>query len=215
MARLDDGPVLAALAAELHADRDVTTTARTVVTHLTTRLSGVVGAALSTSSGGRRAVLAASDDTAAALAESWPDWDDAVARLGVAAVLAVPLAPGARDEDVLTLLADAPGVLEPTEVRQAVEAYAVHAGLALEAARHVSGLEVALRSRHTIGMAQGMLMERFDLDPERSFALLRRLSSTHERKLRDVAAHLVATGELPGGAADGVAGEAPPVPDGV
>lgn len=47
-------------------------------------------------------------------------------------------------------------------------------------------------------MAQGVIMARFGLDPERSFEFLRRLSSTRNVKLRDVAAEVVAAVEKDG-----------------
>jgi AmiR/NasT family two-component response regulator len=43
----------------------------------------------------------------------------------------------------------------------------------------------------------GILMERFDLDPDQAFDVLRRYSQTHNRKLRDVAQDLIDTRHLP------------------
>lgn len=60
-------------------------------------------------------------------------------------------------------------------------------------------LRTAIGTRHVIGMAQGILIERFGLTQDSSFELLRRLSSTHETKVHDVARELVRSGRLPGG----------------
>jgi AmiR/NasT family two-component response regulator len=46
-------------------------------------------------------------------------------------------------------------------------------------------------------MAQGILMERFELDEGQSFALLRRYSNALNLKLADVADRLLRTRELP------------------
>jgi GAF domain-containing protein len=59
-------------------------------------------------------------------------------------------------------------------------------------------LQVALQSRATIDQAKGVLMERYRLTADQSFHLLARASMAAQRKLRDVADHLVRTGELLG-----------------
>jgi hypothetical protein len=58
-------------------------------------------------------------------------------------------------------------------------------------------LATALETRTVIGQATGMLMERFGLDADASFNVLRRLSSHRNEKLRDVARQLVTTRALP------------------
>jgi AmiR/NasT family two-component response regulator len=49
-----------------------------------------------------------------------------------------------------------------------------------------------------VAQACGLVMERYDIDAVRAFALLGRLSSTSNVKLRDLAARLVLTRQLPG-----------------
>ena len=56
----------------------------------------------------------------------------------------------------------------------------------------------ALESRLVIGQALGILMERLDLDASSAFRFLVRVSSTSNRKLRDLAEELVETRVLPG-----------------
>ena len=58
-------------------------------------------------------------------------------------------------------------------------------------------LRAALVHRTDIGMAMGLLMERFSVDQDAAFAMLRRISQHENRKLHDIAAELVATRELP------------------
>lgn len=51
--------------------------------------------------------------------------------------------------------------------------------------------------RAVIEQAKGLLMERYDIDPDAAFAVLARLSQHTNRKLKDVAAELVVTRRLP------------------
>lgn len=74
---------------------------------------------------------------------------------------------------------------------------ATHAGLALSAAREATSLRTAVHSRHVIGMAQGILMERYALDAGQAFGLLRRYSNTLNTRLHDIAEEVVASRELP------------------
>jgi AmiR/NasT family two-component response regulator len=57
-------------------------------------------------------------------------------------------------------------------------------------------LEAAMQYRAVIDQAKGMLMERYKLTAEEAFKLLAQASMAANRKLRDIADHLVATGEL-------------------
>ena len=82
---------------------------------------------------------------------------------------------------------------------EVAEVYATHAANALRQARLVSGLRTALASRHEIGLAQGILVGRYEVDPEQAFEVLRRISNDANLKLRDVAARVVEARGLPGG----------------
>ncbi len=73
-----------------------------------------------------------------------------------------------------------------------------HASVALATARREAGLRQAIDARHLIGQAQGILMERFDLTADQSFAVLRRYSQENNVKLRSVAAEIIETRQLPG-----------------
>ena len=68
-------------------------------------------------------------------------------------------------------------------------------------------LAQAVEARTLIGQAQGLLMERFAIDADQAFAVLRRYSQNNNVKLRIVADVLVTTRRLPTrspvGAADG------------
>ncbi|QIG43391.1 ANTAR domain-containing protein [Nocardioides anomalus] len=58
-------------------------------------------------------------------------------------------------------------------------------------------LRAALASRTTIGIALGILMERRSLSQDAAFAHLNQLSQATNRKIRDLAADLVAGIDLP------------------
>ena len=64
--------------------------------------------------------------------------------------------------------------------------------LAAAARREVEGLRAALESRHTIGLAQGILMARHTLTVSQAFDYLRRRSQSDNVKLREIAVDLVA-----------------------
>jgi putative methionine-R-sulfoxide reductase with GAF domain len=63
-------------------------------------------------------------------------------------------------------------------------------------ARRAENLVSALETRELVGQAQGILMERERITAEAAFAILRRASQRLNVKLREVAEHLVATGEV-------------------
>jgi GAF domain-containing protein len=66
-----------------------------------------------------------------------------------------------------------------------------HAGMAIAYAYEVGSLSEALETRATIGKAMGIVMERYQLNDERAFAFLTRLSQHRNVKLRLVAEELV------------------------
>ena len=74
-----------------------------------------------------------------------------------------------------------------------------HASVALASARHEESLAQAIDARKLVGQAMGILMERFDMDADRAFAVLKRYSQDTNTKLRDVATVLITqtTGQPP------------------
>ena len=71
-------------------------------------------------------------------------------------------------------------------------------GAPVDLTAKVEQLERGLSSRTVIGQAQGILIERHQVTPDKAFRILVQASNTTNRKLRDVAADLVLTGELAG-----------------
>ncbi|GAA0612206.1 GAF and ANTAR domain-containing protein [Kribbella sandramycini] len=129
----------------------------------------------------------------------WPDWATKVAQLGVRSSLDVPLATG----DAARLTVGVLGLYSPqpdafTEDDEAVaHILARHASVALAAARHEETMAQAVDARKLVGQAMGILMERFDVDGDRAFAILKRYSQDTNTKLRDVAQQLIDTRKLP------------------
>ena len=131
----------------------------------------------------------------------WPGWSKAVAERGLRSVLCFRLAAEDGPIGALTLYADEPGRFAAAVVPLGL-VYATHAGHAVASAHLVTGLHTALESRHTIGLAQGILMREYDIDVESAFALLTRYSSRLNVKLRTLAEQVVEDRRLPDDASD-------------
>jgi GAF domain-containing protein len=131
--------------------------------------------------------------------DRWPAWAEKVAALGVRSVLDVPLATGAeprRTVGVLGLYSPVPDAFSEDDEAIA-HILARHASVALASARHEETMAQAVDARKLVGQAMGILMERFDVDGDRAFAILKRYSQDNNTKLRDVAQHLIDTRKLP------------------
>jgi GAF domain-containing protein len=130
--------------------------------------------------------------------DRWPEWAAKVAALGVRSVLDVPLvrAGGHATVGVLGLYSPVPDAFDESDEAVA-HILARHASVAVATARHEENLAAAVDARKLVGQAMGILMERFDLDADPAFAVLRRYSQDTNRKLRDVAQELIDTRKLP------------------
>lgn len=62
------------------------------------------------------------------------------------------------------------------------------------AEEHIAQLEVAVEHRTVIGQAVGILIERYHLDAETALSALKRVSSTTNRKVYDIALELSQSG---------------------
>ena len=226
MSSHDSLAVFAALAAELQQEPDEAVTSRAIVTRMRDLVpeADQVSLTIRTSRGHR--TLASSDPLAReadalqyALGEGpcleiadtggwlrsgdvgadtrYPAWGPRASELGVGSLLAVAVTD--RDEPLgaLNLYSTRTGAFDDRDVVDLALVYAVHATTALSSARRASTLQTAISSRHVIGMAQGIAMERYGIDQHQSFELLRRLSSTTNVKLRDVATQIVETRTIP------------------
>jgi transcriptional regulator with GAF, ATPase, and Fis domain len=126
----------------------------------------------------------------------WPRWAAGTRDLQLRSVLAVRLWTSQSTMGALNLYACAPCWFDADALAVA-EVLGRHASIALAAAREEESLWQAIDARKLIGQAQGILMERFDLDDERAFEVLRRYSQNTNTKLNEVARTLVHTRTLP------------------
>lgn len=120
----------------------------------------------------------------------WPIWGPKVADLGIHSAMSVVLETRERRYGSLNLYADKVEAFDADDLATAM-IFARHASIALANAQQEQGLLVAIDARKVIGQAQGILMERFDIDPDRAFEVLRRYSQNHNQKLHAVAAWVV------------------------
>ena len=96
-------------------------------------------------------------------------WGPAVAELGLHSVLSIHLFTDHRVLGALNLYYESIVDFSDDEVEVA-KVVAAHASVALAKLRSERDLWRAIDSRHLIGQAQGILMERFKLSPEKSFS---------------------------------------------
>lgn len=130
------------------------------------------------------------------LESRWPHWAALVAGAGIRSMLGVRLYTSDELLGTLNLYSRQPQKFDLDD--QAVaHVLARHAAVAIAAARNEDRLWQAVDARKIIGQAQGILMERYDLDAERAFAVLTRYSQDNNIKLREVARRLVDTRSLP------------------
>jgi transcriptional regulator with GAF, ATPase, and Fis domain len=122
--------------------------------------------------------------------QRWPVYVPRAAQAGVSAQMALPLRDGNNVRGALNLYSTTAEGIHPEAVDIAT-LFATHVALALGWARTHEQLGNALATRKTIGQAIGLLMERYQINEEKAFAFLVRVSSTGNIKLKDVAHELV------------------------
>ena len=129
--------------------------------------------------------------------ERWPVWGPEAVALGFLSILSAELHAGGRRIGSINLYGSAVRQFSEQDADNA-QLFASHAAAALAAVRLREELQNALYSRTVIGQAQGVLMERFGVDADRAFSILRRYSQDGNLKLNDVAKNLIETSQLPG-----------------
>jgi len=135
----------------------------------------------------------------------WPDYTQRAAERGNLSSLSIPLM---IDEDAqvsgaLNIYARRPDAFDE-DSRTAGSRFGPYAAVAAgnmfayQSARDMAdNLQIALESRAVIDQGKGVLMERYKLTPDKAFQMLAQASMRANRKVRDIAEHLVLTGELP------------------
>ncbi|MFD2091812.1 ANTAR domain-containing protein [Blastococcus deserti] len=133
--------------------------------------------------------------------DRWPDYITTFLRSGALSSLAVPV-PAVGLAACLNVYSPAVGAFTD-EHRHAAAELAAYAAVVLtnvrtlqEARDQAENLRAAMASRAAIEQAKGILMERYKVTADEAFRLLTAVSMRTNRKVRDLAEHLVLTGEL-------------------
>lgn len=207
--------VFARLALELHGEHGVTETVTAVVQFAVTAL-GCTSAGLCLVDGG--GVLRTASVTDPVLADRlqldsppaltmvaeghdlvmvadslhetrWAAWSTGMAELGLRSALLVRLGVRDRTYGVLQLFDRRPDAFG-REDAEVADVLARHASIAVASAQHEASLWQKVDARKQVGQAQGILMERFGIDADQAFGILRRYSQESNLKLREVAVQL-------------------------
>jgi transcriptional regulator with GAF, ATPase, and Fis domain len=126
----------------------------------------------------------------------WPAWAATAATIGFRSMMGVRLYTSERTMGTLNMYDSRPDHFSTSDVEVA-HILARHAAIALSRALDADHFARAIDSRKLIGQAQGILMERYALDQDGAFEVLRRYSQDSNVKLRDVAQMVVDTRRLP------------------
>lgn len=121
--------------------------------------------------------------------DRWPRFAPRASDAGIGSMLAFQLYTTESNLGALNLLSSSPHAFDATSVSIG-GSLATHAAIAVIAAQREEQFREALQSRDTIGQAKGMLMEKFSVDADHAFSLLRQLSQERNVPLYDIARKL-------------------------
>jgi GAF domain-containing protein len=124
----------------------------------------------------------------------WPSYGPEAAALGLRSQLGIRLASDDGWRAALNLYARRPGAFG-SETISLAEMFADQAAAAMGFVRTVHTVNAALLLRETIGQAVGIVMERYAMGPDRSFAFLVRTAQTSNTKIQDVARQIIAAAD--------------------
>jgi len=125
--------------------------------------------------------------------QRWPRYVPRAIEYGLKAQMGLRLFVDGETLGGLNLYSTNGDSIDP-DVEHTAQLFATHAALALGRARREEDLYTALANRKVIGQAIGIVMERYQLDEDRAFQYLVRVSQHSNVKLREVAQELVAQG---------------------
>jgi GAF domain-containing protein len=129
--------------------------------------------------------------------DRWPDYVRLVEKLGLRAVLGVPLNAFGQTIGVINVYREQPTVWSEEDIGAAQILASMGAGYILNAnqlkAQHTLSeqLHTAIGSRDLIGQAKGIIMTQAQLTSDEAFEQLRRRSQATNRKLREIAQEVV------------------------
>jgi GAF domain-containing protein len=125
----------------------------------------------------------------------WPLFAQrAHAETGIRSMLGIRLFARGRTMGALNLMSTRPAAFDESSLSTAA-LFAALAAVALNAAQTEETLHLALKSRDIIGQAMGILMERHHITDKEAFRRLSEASQGLNIRLKDVADHVVTTGE--------------------
>jgi transcriptional regulator with GAF, ATPase, and Fis domain len=117
----------------------------------------------------------------------WPNFSSRGHReTGVSSILSIRLFVEEDTMGALNLYSSRRNAFDDSDVALAT-VFAVHASVAMSAARRQEGLEKKAESRDVIGRAKGILMARSGVSDDEAFAMLKGASQRMNVKLRDIA----------------------------
>ncbi|MCZ4510148.1 GAF and ANTAR domain-containing protein [Streptomyces sp. ActVer] len=129
--------------------------------------------------------------------DRWPRFAPELNKLGMGSAMGFLLFTEDDDLGALNVYSREPGTFDEAAQR-AGWILASHAAVAFSAARTHQQLGHALETRHEIGEAMGILMERHGLTEDTAFKVLKKASQDRNIKLREIARLICETGEKPG-----------------
>ncbi|WP_432503411.1 GAF and ANTAR domain-containing protein [Kineococcus arenarius] len=125
----------------------------------------------------------------------WPLLAEHTAHANVRSMLCFQLFVAGDNLGALNLISARPDAFDD-EAEEIGLPFATHAAIALADAEQLVHVRTAMAGRDVIGQAKGILMERYKITADQAFALLTRVSQDSNRKLREIAEELAATGRL-------------------
>ncbi|MBV1938883.1 GAF and ANTAR domain-containing protein [Streptomyces sp. BV286] len=128
--------------------------------------------------------------------DNWPRFTPKLRELGMGSMMGFLLFTEDDDLGALNVYSRDPNAFDET-ARRAGWILASHAAVAFSAARTHQQLGHALETRHEIGEAMGILMERYGLTEDTAFKVLKKTSQDRNVKLREIARQVCRTGEKP------------------
>ena len=116
----------------------------------------------------------------------FPQWGPGAASLGLRSSISAVLETEDKRFGSLNVYSSQPHAFDRDDLA-VIDIFSRRASMAMAVADDHLGMTKALDTRKLIGQAQGILMERFDIDGDRAFEFLVRQSQSQNLKLRAVA----------------------------
>lgn len=132
--------------------------------------------------------------------QRWPDYSARVVSTGVRSSLSVPLPYQGTSIGALNIYSTRPEAFANPEsldaglqVAEAIAVAVANADAHAQLTEQARNMRVAMDSRAVIEQAKGVLMAQRHVDADQAFDILREASQRYNRKLRDIAAGIVAS----------------------